>query len=91
MAALDLWTFVLFGLMGRGLRYFVPCGLFYFFGPTAGAFIDRHKKWAGWGMVVLVVAGFAMAPLLFPKTADEVTNVETIVETLDPSHTTPDA
>lgn len=67
VAGLDLWTFVIYGLIGRGLRFFVPCGLFYFFGPVANAFIERHKKLAGWGMVVAVIAGFAMAPLLFPK------------------------
>ncbi|WP_084587616.1 YqaA family protein [Devosia riboflavina] len=67
VAGLDIWTFVIYGIIGRGLRYFVPCGLFYFFGPLAGEFIEKHKKWAGWGMVALVVIGFAMAPLLFPK------------------------
>lgn len=72
VAGLDIWTFVFYGIIGRGLRYFVPCGLFYFFGPVAGAFIDRHKKWAGWVMIALVVVGFAMAPLLFPKTGTEI-------------------
>jgi len=67
VAGLDLWTFILFGMIGRGLRFFVPCGLFYFFGPTANAFIEKHKKLAGWGMIALVILGFAMAPLLFPK------------------------
>lgn len=67
VAGLDLWTFVLYGLIGRGLRYFVPCGLFYFFGPVAGEFIEKHKRWAGLAMVVLVIVGFALAPLLFPK------------------------
>jgi membrane protein YqaA with SNARE-associated domain len=67
VAGLDIWTFVIYGLIGRGLRYFVPCGLFYFFGPVAGEFIEKHKKWAGIGMVALVVIGFAMAPMLFPK------------------------
>jgi membrane protein YqaA with SNARE-associated domain len=67
VAGLDLWTFVIYGLIGRGLRYFVPCGLFYFFGPVAGEFIEKHKKSAGIAMIVLVVVGFAMAPLLFPK------------------------
>jgi membrane protein YqaA with SNARE-associated domain len=67
VAGLDLWTFVLFGVVGRGLRYFVPCGLFYFFGPVAGEFIEKHKKLAGIGMIVAIVVGFAMAPLLFPK------------------------
>lgn len=67
VAGLDLWTFIVYGLLGRGLRYFVPCGLFYFLGPVAGEFIDKHKKVAGWGMIALIVVGFAMAPLLFPK------------------------
>jgi membrane protein YqaA with SNARE-associated domain len=72
VAGLDLWTFVIYGLIGRALRYFVPCGLFYFFGPTANAFIEKHKKLAGWAMVVAVIAGFAMAPLLFPKSSGTV-------------------
>lgn len=72
VAGLDLWTFIGFGIIGRGLRYFVPCGLFYFFGPVAGEFIEKHKKWAAWGMVILTVVGFAMAPLLFPKSGTEI-------------------
>ncbi|SEP70191.1 membrane protein YqaA, SNARE-associated domain [Devosia sp. YR412] len=67
VAGLDLWTFVFYGLIGRGLRYFVPCGLFYFFGKAANEFIEKHKALAGWAMVVLVIVGFAAAPLLFPK------------------------
>lgn len=65
VVGLDLWTFVVFSLLGRGLRYFVPCGLFYFFGPAANAFIEKHKVLAGWTMVVLTILGFALAPLLF--------------------------
>jgi membrane protein YqaA with SNARE-associated domain len=72
VAGLDIWTFVIYGIIGRGLRYFVPCGLFYFFGPIAGEFIEKHKKWAGLGMVALVIVGFAMAPLLFPKAGTEI-------------------
>lgn len=73
VAGLDLWTFVLFGLLGRGIRYFVPCGLFYFFGPAANAFIEKNKALAGWAMVILTVVGFALAPLLFPKNGVELT------------------
>ncbi|QQR36073.1 DedA family protein [Devosia oryziradicis] len=85
VAGLDLWTFVLYGLLGRGLRYFVPCGLFYFFGKAANAFIEKHKAVAGWGMLVLVIVGFAMAPLLFPKAETE--QVQETVEIID--HATP--
>lgn len=67
VAGLDLWTFIFYGLLGRGLRYFVPCGLFYFFGTVANKFIEKHKAAAGWAMVILVIVGFAAAPLLFPK------------------------
>ncbi|NMA97290.1 MAG: DedA family protein [Phyllobacteriaceae bacterium] len=75
VAGLDLWTFVIYGLIGRGLRYFVPCGLFYFFGPIAGDWIEKHKKKAGLAMVVMVVVGFAMAPLLFPKSHGPATDL----------------
>jgi membrane protein YqaA with SNARE-associated domain len=69
VAGLDLFTFILYGIIGRGLRFFVPCGLFYFFGPAANRVIEKHKKAAGLIMIVLIVVGFAMAPLLFPKEA----------------------
>src|SRR5690606_14973255 len=81
VAGLDLWTFVIYGLIGRGLRYFVPCGLFYFFGKAANAFIEKHKALAGWGMLALVIAGFALAPLLFPKAGTE--QVQDVVEVID--------
>lgn len=81
VAGLDLWTFVLYGVIGRGLRYFVPCGLFFFFGKAANAFIEKHKGLAGWGMVIAVIAGFALAPLLFPKAGTE--QVQDAVEVID--------
>ena len=80
VAGLDLWTFVFYGLIGRGARYFIPCGLFYFFGPAANGFIEKHKAAAVWGMIVLAIAGFAAAPLLFPK-GDS--GVSTVIEAQD--------
>lgn len=71
VVSLDIWTFVIFSLIGRGLRYFVPCGLFYFFGPAANAFIEKNKVLAGWAMVVITILGFALAPLLFASNGDE--------------------
>jgi len=87
VAGLDLWTFVIYGLIGRGLRYFVPCGLFYFFGKAANRFIEKHKAVAGWGMLALVIVGFALAPLLFPKAGTE--QVQDAVEVIDQA--TPEA
>ncbi|WP_297106777.1 YqaA family protein [uncultured Devosia sp.] len=74
VAGIDIWTFILYGLIGRGLRFFFPCGLFYFFGPVASEFIEKHKKWAGWVMLAAIIGGFAAAPLLFPKHGAEVTD-----------------
>ena len=81
VAGLDIWTFLIYGLIGRAARYFIPCGLFYFFGPAANAFIEKHKALAGWGMLIAVIAGFAMAPLLFPKGGTD--QVQEAVESLD--------
>jgi len=81
VAGLDIWTFVIYGLIGRGARYFIPCGLFYFFGPVANSFIEKHKALAGWGMLALVVVGFAAAPLLFPKAGTE--QVQDTVQAID--------
>jgi membrane protein YqaA with SNARE-associated domain len=78
VAGVDIWTFIIFGFIGRGLRFFFPCGLFYFFGPVAGEFIEKHKKWAGWIMLAAVIGGFAAAPLLFPKHQTEIT--DTVIE-----------
>lgn len=78
VAGVDIWTFLVFGLIGRGLRFYFPCGLFYFFGPVASEFIEKHKKWAGWIMLIAIIGGFAAAPLLFPKHATEVT--DTVVQ-----------
>lgn len=86
VAGLDLWTFVIYGLIGRATRYFVPCGLFYFFGPAANHFIERHKAIAGWGLLALTIVGFAMAPLLFPKAGTE--QVQEAVQVIDQA--TPD-
>lgn len=83
VAGLDLWTFVFYGIIGRGLRYFVPCGLFYFFGPIASAFIEKHKALAGWAMLALVIVGFAAAPLLFPKSGTA--EVQEVVEVIHPA------
>ena len=85
VAGLDIWTFVIYGLIGRALRYFVPCGLFYFFGPVAGEFIEKNKKWSGVGMIALIIIGFVMAPLLFPKTTPtDLENIQSVTEDLNP-------
>lgn len=90
VAGLDIWTFVFYGIIGRGARYFIPCGLFYFFGPAANAFIEKHKALAGWAMLALVIIGFAAAPLLFPKAGTEQVQeaVQVIDEVLPTTHTT---
>ena len=87
VAGVNVWTFLIFSLIGRGLRYFVPCGLFYFFGPAAGTLIERHKAKAAWIMIVAVIGGFAAAPLFFPKghaSVPDQTENHALVETTVP-------
>lgn len=85
VAGLDIWTFIFYGLIGRAARYFIPCGLFYFFGPAANAFIEKHKALAGWGMLIAVIVGFAMAPLLFPKSGVEVQETVQAIDEATPA------
>lgn len=64
VTSLDLWTFVLVGLFGRGLRYLIPCALLYAFGPAAGELTRRHPRKVAVASIVLVIGGFAMAGLI---------------------------
>jgi membrane protein YqaA with SNARE-associated domain len=51
---------VVFGsILGRGMRFFAFAGLFYWFGPWAKGFIEKHFTWISIALAVLVVAGFA--------------------------------
>jgi membrane protein YqaA with SNARE-associated domain len=56
-----LLPFVLVSLIGRGMRFFLVAGLFYWIGPRATPWIDRYFNLLCIAFVVLLVGGFAIA------------------------------
>lgn len=65
VVALDLWTFVLAGIVGRGIRYLLPCALLYLYGPTAIDIVTRHPKLSAWLAIAMVVFGTLGASFFF--------------------------
>lgn len=62
---LDFMTFVVVSVIARGVRFFLPCALLYYFGPQAKALMDKRLTQVFWISLVLVVLGFLAAPYLF--------------------------
>jgi len=54
----DLGTLVAASIIGRGGRFFLVGGLFYFFGPKVKVYIDRYFDVLAVAFVVLLVLGF---------------------------------
>lgn len=61
--AQPLLPFVLVSLVGRGLRFFLVAGLFWWIGPKAVPFIDKWFNWLCLAFVILLVGGFILIKL----------------------------
>lgn len=59
-----LWPFLGVSIIGRGLRFFLVAGLFWWVGPKATPWIDKYFNWLCLTFVVLLLGGFAMIKLL---------------------------
>lgn len=59
-----LLLFILVSVVGRGLRFYMVAGLFYWIGPRAVPFIDRYFNWLCVLFVALLVGGFMLIKLL---------------------------
>jgi len=57
---LNLGTFTLASILGRGLRFFAVGTLIYFFGPPVKDLIDRHFNLMAALFAVLLVGGFVV-------------------------------
>ncbi len=62
---LDLVTFTIVSIIGRGLRFFAVSGLLYLYGEPVRVFIERRLGLLFTLGVVLLVGGFAAVKLLF--------------------------
>lgn len=56
--ALNFWVFMAASVAARGLRFFIVCGLLYWFGPPIRAFIERRLGLVTTLFLVSLVGGF---------------------------------
>lgn len=61
---LDLLTFTIVSIIGRGLRFFLVAGLVYKFGPPIQSFIEKRLGLVTIVGSVLLIGGFVMAKYL---------------------------
>ncbi len=57
---LNFFVFMLASVAARGLRFFVVCGLLYWFGPPIKNFIDKYLGILSIVFVVLLIGGFVL-------------------------------
>ncbi|MFD1333212.1 YqaA family protein [Methylopila musalis] len=65
LTQLDFVTFVLASVVARGVRFFLPCALLYYYGPQAKRLMDTRLTLVFWVSLALVILGFVAAPYLF--------------------------
>jgi membrane protein YqaA with SNARE-associated domain len=59
----SLATLVIASILGRGARFFVVAGLFYFFGAPIKKFIDKYFEILSVVFIVLLIGGFVVVRL----------------------------
>ncbi len=60
----DLFTFVLASVAGRGFRFFAEGILIYYYGQPIRGFIEKYLALVSWGVAILTVAGFVAVKFL---------------------------
>ncbi len=58
--ALNLWVFVIASVLARGMRFYLVCGLLWYFGPPVRGFIERNLGWLTVLFFVLLFGGFLL-------------------------------
>lgn len=64
VTGLGLWAFLLASVVSRGLRFFLVCGLLYWWGPPMRVFIERYLGLLTLAFGILLVGGFVAARYL---------------------------
>ncbi|MGF7162364.1 membrane protein YqaA with SNARE-associated domain [Rhodoligotrophos appendicifer] len=62
---LDFMTFLVMSAIGRGVRFFAPCALFFYFGPRAQPIMERNLSTVFWLSVAGIVGGTLAAKFIF--------------------------
>ena len=58
VTSMALPVFIAASVVSRGLRFFLVCGLLYFFGPPIKDFIEKYLGWLTLIFGILLVGGF---------------------------------
>ena len=53
--AMPLIPFIIASIIGRGLRFYLVCGLIYWGGERFSLFVTRYIDWMGWAFVFMIV------------------------------------
>jgi membrane protein DedA with SNARE-associated domain len=57
---MDLVPFILISSFGRAARFFLVASLFYFYGPSIKAYIEKYFDKLALAFVVLLIGGFVL-------------------------------
>lgn len=63
VTALDPLVFGLASIAARGIRFFLVCGLLYWFGPVIRTFIEKYLGLLAALFMIMLVGGFALVKL----------------------------
>ena len=64
VTSLDIMVFALASVLARGLRFFVLCGLLYWFGPPIRDFVEKYLGLVATAFVILLIGGFVAVKYL---------------------------
>jgi membrane protein YqaA with SNARE-associated domain len=64
VTGLDVWTFGIASVFGRGMRFFAVAALLWWFGPPIKWFIERNLGWLTIAFFALLFGGFLLVKLL---------------------------
>ena len=64
VSGLDLLVFTIASILARGLRFYLVCGLLFWFGQPIRDFIEKYLGLVFTAFVVLLVGGFVVVKYL---------------------------
>lgn len=65
LTRLDFMTFVIVSTIARGVRFFLPCALMYYFGAQAQVLMEKNLKLMFWLALIGIVGGTMAAKYVF--------------------------
>jgi len=65
MTEMALPVFIAASIISRGIRFYLVCGLLYFFGDPMRVFIEKYLGWLTLAAGLALVGGFAVVRFLF--------------------------